>query len=89
MFRESWKTKKRQIQVFCSGIPKYVTSRVIYGNLYFVSVCHHNGITQRPHDDLFQKSGHLGATCTAKAGKQKTSNSGFPVVAFRNTLTVG
>ena len=36
---------------------------------------HFNVITQKPHDHLFLKLGHLGATSAAKAGKQKTPSS--------------
>ena len=53
---------------FCFyGVRKYVTNWVICVDLYLVYVYHHNGITQSPHDHLFQKSKHHGATCAAKA----------------------
>ena len=58
---------------FLSGIPKYVTSWVACCNVYLICVCYHSGIIQRSHDNLFQKSCHLGATCSLKAGKQKNT----------------
>ena len=41
-------------------VTKYVVSMV--NCLYFINVClyHHNGITQKPHEYLFQKSGKRG-----------------------------
>ena len=33
---------------------------------FHIIVIHYTGITQRPHDHLFQKSGHLGATWVHK-----------------------
>ena len=49
---------------------------VIGGNLYLIGVLNHNGMTQRPHDHIFQESGCQGATVAAKAGNQNTPNLG-------------
>ena len=67
---ENWKTKKMPNSGFLSGIPKYVSSWVICGKLYLIYVSRHNGITQRPHGHLFQKSRHLGATWVPQTIKQ-------------------
>ena len=57
---------------FFNGVPKYVSSWVICCNLYLIYVLHHNGITQRPHGYMYQKSVSHGVTCAAKPGKAKT-----------------
>ena len=58
MCRESWKTKKApNSSFFFNGVHEYVTSWVILVNLFIIYACNHNGITQKPHDHLFQKSG--------------------------------
>ena len=50
-------------------VTKYTTRQVIWMNFFTLYVIHHNGITQSPHDHLFQKSCHLGTT-KEKTGKQ-------------------
>ena len=40
---------------------KYIAIYVIWVNLFILHVIHCIGFTQRPHDHLFQKSGHLDA----------------------------
>ena len=50
-------------------VTKYITRYVIRVNLFTLYVIHHIGITQRPHDHLFQKSMHLGATWVYKQAK--------------------
>ena len=55
---ESWKTKiAPNSGFFFIGEPKYFTREVICVQLFILYIFHHNGITQRPHDHLFQKSG--------------------------------
>ena len=52
---------------------KYITRHVICVNLITLYIIHHIGITQRPHDHLFQKSMHHGATWVHKlVSKQKS-----------------
>ena len=36
----------------------------------------HNGITERPHENIFQKSGHLGSTYSELADRKIQPNSG-------------
>ena len=43
-------------------VTKYVTRQVLWVNLFTLYVIHHIGIPHKPHDQLFQKSGHLGLT---------------------------
>ena len=54
-------------------------------------MCHHIGITQRPRGLLFQKSGHMGATCAA-TGEQsqidKFENKFFMAVTKYLTKSV-
>ena len=41
--------------------------QVVYvGHIVHIIWCRQDGITQRPHDHLFQKLGHLGATWVHK-----------------------
>ena len=40
---------------------KSIAIYVIWVNLFILNSMHSTGITQRPHDHLFQKSGHLDA----------------------------
>ena len=47
-------------------VSKYTTRQVLWVNLFGLYKIHHMGITQEPHDHLFQKSGHLGATLMHK-----------------------
>ena len=50
-------------------VTKYTNTQVKCVNLFTLYVIHHNGITQKPRDHLFQKLWHLGAT-KEKTGKQ-------------------
>ena len=46
---------------FFSVDPKYIPRHLIGVNLYITCI-HHNVITQMPHDHIFRKSRHRGAT---------------------------
>ena len=64
-------------------VTKYITRQVLWVNLFTLYVIHHIGITQRPHDCLFQKQWHLGATWTHKlvnGRKSKKSSFFFMIV---------
>ena len=52
---------------FFSNEHEFITSWVMWLNLFILYVVRHNAITQRPYGHLFQKSGHLGATCAELA----------------------
>ena len=59
----NWKaTKVPKSHLFCTGVPKCVTSWVIKPNLFRQYVIDDTGITQKPHEHLFQKLGKLGTT---------------------------
>ena len=59
-------------------VTMYITRLVIWVNLFTLYVIHHIGIIQRPHDQLFQKSWHLGATCVHKLVREiKSTNLRF------------
>ena len=47
---------------FFSIASELITSWIIWVNLFKLYVVRHNGITQRPHNHLFQKWVYLGAT---------------------------
>ena len=70
---------------FGGGInePEFITRWVMWVNLFILYVVRHNAITQRPHDHLFQKSWHLGATCISRICL------GFSLLLNPNTLPVG
>ena len=73
MCLESWKTHKHlhNYGFFINCVPKYVIRWVILVYLSIIYVTNHNGITQRPHDHLFQKSGHLCNKCSKKLEKPR------------------
>ena len=78
MCRKSWKIEKHPNSgFFFNGVPNYVTSTLIWVLLFIIYVSHHNGITQRPHDHLFQKSCVWVQHVTWKLGNKKATNSGF------------
>ena len=56
---------------FINCVPKYVIRWVILVYLSIIYETNHNGITQRPHDPLFQKSGHLCNKCSKKLEKPR------------------
>ena len=62
--------------IFCYMIvTKCITRQFLWVNLFTVYVIHHIGITQSPHDHLFQKSRHLGGTWVHRlVSKQKSTN---------------
>ena len=59
-------------------VTKYITSQIIWVNLFTLYVFDNIGITQRFHDHLFQKSRQLGAPRVPKlVSKQKSTNLSF------------
>ena len=84
------KSEKSPKASFCfPTVPKYHTTCLIWVDLFITYACRRNGITQRPHDHLFRKSGQLCET-KASAGKSKNSpKSVFALLVSPNTLPLG
>ena len=56
-------------------VTKYITRHVLWINLFTLYVIHYNGIIQKPHDHLFQKSEASGFNSSALTmNKQKSTN---------------
>ena len=72
------KQKSTNQSVFFMIVTTYIPRQVLWVNLFRLYVTRHIGVTQRPHDHLFQKSWHQGATWVHKlASKQKLTNQSF------------
>ena len=69
------KQKLKNLGCCFTIVTKYITRQGLWVNFFTLYVMHQIGITQWPHDHLFQKSGHLGPTFNWNMQKQ-------PIVSF-------
>ena len=81
------KQKLTKLGYFFTIVTKYITGQGLWVNLFTLYVMHQMGITQRPHDHLFQKSGHFGPTFNWNMQKQTIVSFSLTIVS--NTLTDG
>ena len=86
--RESLETKKTpKSGFFFNGEHKYVTSWVIWIPLFIIYVLHNKGITERPRDYLFLKSGIGMQHLSWKLENEKAPNSCFLFNVVPNCVT--